>query len=57
MAEKKTTEEFKETFVLMLGQVPNITAVSRLMGISTGNISVARKKDADFDKAVLEAIE
>lgn len=57
MAEKKTTEEFKETFVLMLGQVPNITAVCRLMGINNSNIAVARKKDESFDKKVLAAID
>lgn len=57
MAEKKTTEEFKETFVMMLGQVPNITAVCRLMDISASNIHVARKKDPKFDEAVLAAID
>ena len=57
MAEKKTTEEFKEAFVGMLGQVPNITAVCRLMNITTDNVLKARKKDPDFDKKVLNAID
>ena len=56
MAEKKTTEEFKEAFVGMLGQVPNITAVCRLMNITTDNVLKARKKDPGFDKKVLNAI-
>ncbi len=57
MAEKKTTEEFKEAFVGMLGQVPNITAVCRLMDITTDNVLKARKKDPEFNKKVLNAID
>ena len=57
MADKKTTEEFKEVFLLMLGQVPNITAICRLMNVGTGAVRTARKKDPEFDEAVLAAID
>ena len=57
MAEKKTTKEFKETFLDMLGQIPNITAVCKLLGIGSSAIRNARKKDPEFDRGVLMAIE
>ena len=57
MPKKKTTPEFKEAFVGMLGQVPNITAVCRLMNITTANVRTARKRDPEFDKKVLSAID
>jgi len=57
MAEKKTTAEFKEAFLRMLTELPNMTAVCKLMVISPRNIAVARKKDPEFDKGVQEAME
>ena len=57
MPKKKTTEKFKEAFVGMLGQVPNITAVCRLMDITVSNVRTARKRDPAFDKKVLNAID
>lgn len=57
MAEKKTTEEFKEAFLLMLGQVPNITAVCRLMNVGTEAVRTARKRDPKFNEGVLGAID
>lgn len=57
MADKKTTEEFKEAFLLMLGQVPNITAICRLMNVGTEAVRTARKKDPGFDEGVLAAID
>lgn len=57
MAELKTTPEFKEAFVQMLAELPNLTVVCKLLGISPGNIAIARKKDKDFDNAVREAVD
>ena len=57
MAEKKTTPEFKATFISMMEQLPNITAVSRLLDISPSNIWAARKQDPEFDAAISAAIE
>ena len=56
MAELKTTPEFKEAFIKLLGDLPNITAVSRLLGITVNNVMEARKKDPEFDQAVKDAI-
>lgn len=56
MAKKKTTPEFKAAFLAMLAELPNITVVSKLLGISPSNVSVARRADPEFDEAVLEAI-
>ena len=57
MADKKTTPEFKEAFLAMLTEVPNLTVVCRLLGIDPSNITRARKKDKDFDIGVRGAIE
>ena len=55
MADTKVTAEFKEMFIGVLENIPNITAVCKLTGINPSNISRARHNDSDFDKAVLEA--
>ena len=52
----KATEDFKETFVNMLGTLPNVTAVCRLLSISTKQIHKHRKADPEFDARVKEAI-
>ena len=57
MAKLKITEEFKAAFLAMMEQLPNITVVSRLMGISPSNIYAARKKDPKFDEDILAAVE
>ena len=57
MADQKTTPEFKAAFIGMLGHLPNITAVCRLMGIDASNIHRARKKDEEFDTQVKVAVE
>jgi len=57
MAEKKTTPEFKATFIRMLSELPNITAVCKLLSISPTNVHRARKDDPKFDEAVLDSIE
>jgi len=57
MVDKKTTPEFKAAFLAMLEQVPNITAVCRVLGINRGTVSKARNADPDFDKSVLGSIE
>jgi hypothetical protein len=57
VAEKKITDEFKEQFVEMLGVLPNVTAVCRLMDINTSNISRARGSDEKFDNEIKRAIE
>lgn len=57
MAEKKTTEEFKEAFVDMLAKLPKITVVARLLGVSPSIIYDAMEKDPIFKKRVKDAIE
>ena len=57
MAEKKTTDEFKEAFVDMLHQLPKISGVSRLLGIHSSNVYVAMEADPIFRKRVQDAIE
>jgi DNA-binding transcriptional regulator YdaS (Cro superfamily) len=53
----KVTEDFKESFLNMLEVLPNITAVCRLLGVSTKNLSKHRKADAEFEAEIKEAIE
>jgi len=57
MADTKITPEFKDMFVSLLQDIPNITVVCKLAGIDPSNISRARQNDPEFDKAVLEARE
>ena len=57
MSAKKTTPEFKEAYLSLLGQNPNHTIVCRLLQIEPVNVRSARKRDPEFDKLVLEAIE
>ena len=57
MADKKTTEEFKEAFVTLLGSLPNITACCRLLNIAVQNVRIARINDPKFDEDVKAAIE
>ena len=57
MADLKMTPEFKETFVQMLGNLPNITAVARLLNVTVKTVTFARKKDPEFDEDVKAAIE
>ena len=57
MTAKKITEDFKEAFLDMLGQLPNITAVCRLMGITTSTVHRERHKDAAFDLGIKAAVE
>ena len=57
MADTKITPEFKDMFVSLLHDIPNITAVCKLVGIDPSNISRARQNDPEFDKRVLEARE
>ena len=57
MALQKTTPDFKSAFITMLAELPNITAVSRILGINPSSIYRARTNDEDFDTKVKEAIE
>lgn len=57
MADKKTTPEFKEAFINMLAELPNITVVCKLMGIHPCNFYKARKSDPNFDQGVKDAVE
>lgn len=58
MAEKQVyTDDFKETFCSLLEQIPNITAVARLMGVSPRGVMKERKSDAQFNKDIVECIE
>lgn len=57
MADLKMTEELKDIFLEMLGELPNITAVARLLDVGGTAVRRARKKDDKFDEAVGEAIE
>ena len=55
MADTKITAEFKEMFLGVLENIPNITAACKLVDISPSNITRARHSDPEFGKAVLEA--
>jgi len=57
MPELKMTPDFKQTFTRLLGDLPNITAVCRLLNISCGTISYTRSNDPEFDQAVRDALE
>ena len=57
MAKLKTTPEFKKSFLSMLAELPNITVICKLMGISPSNLLVARKNDELFDQGVRNAID
>ena len=57
MADLKMTEDFKETFINMLSEIPNITAVCKLLRVGYTAVNGARKKDPKFDSSVKEAIE
>lgn len=50
-------DDIKETFILMLGHLPNISAVARLLNISPTTIHRKRKDDPQFDAAIKEAME
>ena len=57
MADLKMTEDFKETFLDMLSEIPNITAICKLLNVGHSAVNRARKKDPKFDDSVKEAIE
>ena len=57
MADLKITPELKEAFVDLLGNLPNITACCRLLGVSVERIRVARKNDPKFEEAIKNAME
>ena len=53
----KLTPDLKEAFVSLLSELPNITVVSKMLGIHPSNIGRGRQKDSDFDEQCREAIE
>jgi len=56
MADTKTTPEFKEMFLGVLENIPNITAACKLLEINNSSIFRARKSDPEFDAAISEAM-
>lgn len=57
MADLKVTQDIKDTIVDMLGYLPNMSAVCKLIGIHPATIHKHRKADEEFGKAVAEALE
>jgi len=53
----KLTPEVKETFVEMLGEIPNVTVISKLLGVHPSNVYRMRERDQAFDEACREAME
>lgn len=50
-------DDMKETFILMLGHLPNISAVARLLNISPATVYAEKRNDPKFDSDVKEAME
>jgi len=57
MADKKMTDEFKDSILGMLAELPNITVVCKLVGIHPSVFYRTRKNDSDFDEGVKYAME
>ena len=57
MSDTKVTSEFKETFVDMLGNIPNITAVCKLLNVNPETVRKHRKRDEEWNTQILGAIE
>ena len=51
------TKEEKEAVLNMLETLPNITAVSKLLGFGRNRIKENRLRDPEFDEAVQEALQ
>jgi hypothetical protein len=52
----KLTPEVREAFISMLGEIPNVTVISKLFGVHPSNVYRMREKDESFDNACREAM-
>jgi len=57
MSELKMTKDMKEAVISTLTEIPNITAVCKLLGVSKSTVDEHRGKDKAFDALVRDAIE
>lgn len=50
------TSEIKAAMLLMLEELPNITATRKVFGISRSALASARAKDSEFNDSIKEAV-